>query len=81
MKHIRKEELLSLLPILDRAGINTNYMGRVMTAKAILPFMEIDDIQTHCVEGVEKLPQYFNTDNNMLHYQLTKYYHLLASYN
>ncbi len=52
-----------------------------MTAKAILPFMEIDDIQTHCVEGVEKLPQYFNTDNNMLHYQLTKYYHLLASYN
>jgi hypothetical protein len=42
MKHIRKEELLSLLPILDKAGLNHNYMGRVMTAKAILPFMEID---------------------------------------
>ncbi len=81
MKHIRKEELLSLLPIMDRAGINTNYMGRVMTAKAILPFMEIDDIQTYCVEGIEKLPQYFNVNNNMLHYQLTKYFHLLTSYN
>jgi len=39
MKHIRKEELLGLLPILDRSGLNNNYMGRVMTAKAVLPFM------------------------------------------
>jgi len=28
-----------LLPILDKSGLNNNYMGRVMTAKAILPFM------------------------------------------
>ena len=80
MKNIRKEELLRLLPILDRAGLNHNYMGRVMTAKAILPFMEIDEIVDYCVKGMLNLPQYFNKDNNKLHYELTKYYHLLTSY-
>ena len=38
-KQVRKEELLSLLPLLRKAGDNHNYMGRVMTAKAIFPFM------------------------------------------
>lgn len=38
-KQVRKEELLKLLPLIRSAGDNHNFMGRVMTAKAILPFM------------------------------------------
>lgn len=49
-KQVRKEELLSLLPLLREAGDNHNYMGRVMTAKAILPFMHLTAIVPHCME-------------------------------
>ena len=51
---MRKEELLALEPLLRRAGNNHNYMGRVMTAKAILPFMYLSNIVPHCLELLEQ---------------------------
>lgn len=38
-----------MLPLIEKAGKNNNYMGRVMTAKAILPFMEINGIIPYCL--------------------------------
>lgn len=49
LKQIRKDKLLEMLPLIERAGKNNNYMGRVMTAKAILPFMEINGIIPYCL--------------------------------
>jgi hypothetical protein len=39
LKQIRKDKLLLMLPLIEKAGLNTNHMGRVLAAKAILPFM------------------------------------------
>ena len=49
LKQIRKDKLLEMLPLIESAGRNSNYMGRVMTAKAILPFMEINGIIPYCL--------------------------------
>jgi hypothetical protein len=44
LKQIRKDNLLLMLPLIEKAGLNSNHMGRVMAAKAVLPFMDIDGI-------------------------------------
>jgi hypothetical protein len=52
-------------------------MGRVMTAKAILPFMEINGIIPYCLQtlkDVDTVPS-----NNEVHYKLATVYHLLTS--
>lgn len=76
--------MLTLLPLLNKAGNNHNYMGRVMTAKAILPFMNLINIIPY---SLILLDQYINNtknihhlNNNMEHYRLTECYQLLDSY-
>lgn len=64
IKQVRKEELLALKPLLQEAGDNHNYMGRVMTAKAILPFMELNNIIPHCLNLLEEYQN--NLEKGML---------------
>ena len=44
-----------MLPLIERAGLNSNHMGRVMAAKAILPFMDIDGIVPYCLDKLKDL--------------------------
>ena len=69
-KQIRKEQLLTLLPLIRKAGNNPNYMGRVMAAKAIFPFMEVSKIVNYCLEGLSSI-NWKNINSNELHYLLT----------
>ena len=70
-------------PLLRAAGDNHNYMGRVMTAKAILPFMELNNIIPHCLTLMSEYTsnlQRKKVKNNEEHYRLTECYQLLHSY-
>lgn len=77
LKQVRKDRLLELLPLIEAAGRNSNYMGRVMTAKAILPFMEINGIIPYCLAQLQDIASL--TANNEIHYKLAAVYHLLSS--
>jgi hypothetical protein len=52
-------------------------MGRVMAAKAVLPFMDIEGIIPYCLNKLKNLKDI--THNNILHYNLTATYNLLLS--
>ena len=77
LKQIRKDKLLLMLPLVEKAGLNTNHMGRVMAAKAILPFMEIDSIVSYVLHLLENIGSF--KENNVVHYRLVASYHLLIS--
>jgi hypothetical protein len=77
LKQIRKDKLLEMLPLIERAGRNNNFMGRVMTAKAILPFMEINGIIPYCLRILKDIDTVLI--NNEVHYRLATVYHLLTS--
>lgn len=73
-KQVRKDELLKLLPLIQSAGDNHNFMGRVMTAKAILPFMELTAIVPHCLQLLQNFRDNVKNKqlcNNTEHYRLT----------
>ena len=76
LKQIRKDKLLEMLPLIEKAGRNNNFMGRVMTAKAILPFMEINGIIPYCLDLLKDAQ---SISNNEAHYKLATVYHLLTS--
>ena len=83
IKQVRKEELLLMGPLVRAAGDNHNYMGRVMTAKAILPFMELNKIIPHCLDLLKEFQKNLSDkkiSNNAEHYRLTECYHLIVSY-
>jgi hypothetical protein len=66
-----------MLPLIERAGLNSNHMGRVMAAKAVLPFMDIDGIipyVLHILADIEEIKE-----NNWVHYRLVTSFHLLLS--
>jgi len=44
-----------LLPLIEKAGLNSNHMGRVMAAKAILPFMDIEGIIPYCLDKLKDI--------------------------
>ena len=70
-------------PLVRAAGDNLNYMGRVMTAKAILPFMEVNNIIPHCLNLLQEFQSNIscgNIMNNAEHYRLTECFHLIVSY-
>lgn len=72
-----------MAPLLRSAGDNHNYMGRVMTAKAILPFMELNSILPHCMELISQYHSALKSNrvsNNGEHYRLTECFQLLQSY-
>jgi hypothetical protein len=77
LKQIRKDKLLEMLPLIEKAGRNNNFMGRVMTAKAILPFMEINGIIPYCLSILKDIDAV--RDNNEVHYKLATVYYLLTS--
>lgn len=77
LKQIRKDKLLEMLPLIEKAGRNNNFMGRVMTAKAILPFMEINGIIPYCLQILKDVDTV--SSNNEVHYKLATVYHLLTS--
>lgn len=52
-------------------------MGRVMTAKAILPFMEINGIIPYCLQILKEIDRLIA--NNEAHFKLATVYHLLTS--
>lgn len=52
-------------------------MGRVMAAKAILPFMDIDGIIPYCLNLLQSLDSI--NQNNLVHYRLAAAYNLLLS--
>lgn len=57
LKQIRKDRLLYLLPLIEKAGLNSNHMGRVMAAKAILPFMDIEGIIPYCLDKLKDIKE------------------------
>lgn len=57
LKQIRKDKLLEMLPLIEKAGLNNNHMGRVMAAKSILPFMDIDGIVPYCLKLLKDVKQ------------------------
>ena len=69
--------MLELLPQIEEAGLNSNYMGRVMAAKAVLPFMGIKKIIPYCLNIIETSGAI--TSNNLLHYKLVTCLQLLTS--
>lgn len=77
LKQIRKDKLLEMLPLIEAAGRNNNFMGRVMTAKAILPFMEINGIIPYCLNILKEIPSV--NSNNEVHYRLATVFYLLTS--
>lgn len=77
LKQIRKDKLLEMLPLIEKAGRNNNFMGRVMTAKAILPFMEINGIIPYCLQILKDVDTV--SSNNEVHYKSATVYHLLTS--
>lgn len=73
-KQMRKQQLLNLQPLVRQAGNNHNYMGRVMTAKAILPFMHLSSIIPHCLSLLQSYITNLHNNtitNNNEHYRLT----------
>ena len=77
LKQIRKDKLLEILPLIEKAGLNSNHMGRVMAAKAILPFMEVDGIIPYVLNLLHKISEI--KDNNIVHYRLVTCFNLLLS--
>jgi len=77
LKQIRKDKLLLMLPLIEKAGLNSNHMGRVMAAKAVLPFMDIDGIVPYVLGILSNVKQV--KDNNIAHYKLITCYNLLLS--
>ena len=77
LKQIRKDKLLLMLPLIEKAGLNSNHMGRVMAAKAVLPFMDIDGIIPYVLNLLKNIKQI--KENNIVHYKLVTCYNLLLS--
>ena len=77
LKQIRKDNLLLMLPLIEKAGLNSNHMGRVMAAKAVLPFMDIDGIIPYVLGLLSDIESI--KENNIAHYKLVTSYNLLLS--
>lgn len=66
-----------MLPLIEKAGLNLNHMGRVMAAKAVLPFMDIDGIIPYVLDLLRSIQGI--KSNNVVHYKLIVCHNLLLS--
>ena len=66
-----------MLPLIEKAGLNSNHMGRVMAAKAVLPFMDIDGIIPYVLNLLKNIKEI--KENNIVHYKLVTCHNLLLS--
>jgi hypothetical protein len=73
---LRKEELQKFIPLLVEAGNTPNYMGRVIIGKALLPFLQLNQIIPFCADLLKKLQP---GNSNKVHNELLIVYHLIKS--
>lgn len=83
-KFISLEEINKFLPLFREAANNKNYMGRLMTARAILPFVPFEKIGNQVLELLEmpnlsKL-ETLKKNHNFVHGLLLQVYLLAKNY-
>jgi hypothetical protein len=54
-KLLRREELNKFIPLLIEAGNTPNYMGRVIIGKALLPFLQLNQILDFCTPVITNI--------------------------
>ena len=76
-KLLRREQLNKFIPLLVEAGNTPNYMGRVIIGKALLPFLQRNNIIEFCTQLLKDTT--VKGGMNKLHNELLIVYHLLSS--
>ncbi len=83
-KFITMEELSKFLPLFIRAAHNKNYMGRLMCARAVLPFIPYELIVNQIVQLLEmetlSETNCLKTDHNFAHGLLLQIYYILKNH-
>jgi len=83
-KFVTMEELRKFLPQFIRAAHNKNYMGRLMCARAVLPFIPYETIVDQVIEILEmdNLTHFrtLKTDHNFAHGLLLQVYYIIKNH-
>ena len=83
-KFVTMEELRKFLPQFTRAAHNKNYMGRLMCARAVLPFIPYETIVDQVIEILEmdnlSHLRMLKSDHNFAHGLLLQVFYIIKNH-
>lgn len=83
-KYVTMDELRKFLPLFIKAAHNKNYMGRLMCARAVLPFVPYETIIDHVIGLLEmnnlREISVLKSDHNFAHGLLLQIYYTIKNH-